>query len=120
MSQVASLTEGFPFSPNLKALLSTERLALRRISVSGKELNAVPFKNGDIFECTEEREDVMVDTVRVKDGNLFIKLVSLDKTFEGNPIEYEVSEQMLKKYYNPTDRRQPFLETAAFSTCMGE
>ena len=119
MSQVASLPLNAYFPPNLKDWIGQKKEQFRFIAEASL-LNDVHYKHGEIFRCEEHEEDVMVDTVRVKDGNRFIKLVSLDKTYEGNPMEYEVSEQMLAKYYTPAGRRQPFLEGAQYAVSVGE
>lgn len=100
MSQAASPT---PKSWNLSFMPG--------FTMTGEELRSVPYRNGDIFVCHEHQEDVMVDTVTERpDGSKLIKMVSLDKTFDGNPIEYLVSEQMLKKYYTATGRKHPHME----------
>lgn len=119
MSQVASLTEGFPYVPKFESWQAEQKLRFT-LKATGEELAAPPYINGEIFRCAEHEEDVMVDTVRVKDGKRIIKLVSLDKMYEGNPMEYEVSEPMLAKYYTPTSRRHPFIEGVQYAVSAGE
>lgn len=110
MSQIAGLLSSMPL---------VQRPVLR-IAAEAELINQIPYRNGDIFHCHEHREDVMVDTVAVKAGDVFIKLVSLDQTFNGEPIEYEVSEQMLKKYYIRSGLSYPALPEGNYSVTAGD
>jgi hypothetical protein len=106
MSQIAGLVSQLSRAP----FIPMAAVPLNRISVTGEILSAVPYRNGQVFYCEEHDENVMVDTVSKKEDVLYIKLVSLDKMYNGEPVEYLVSEVMLKKYYTSTDREVPPME----------
>lgn len=90
-----------------------------RFNAKGEELNAVPYRNGDIFVAKEDGENVMVDTVRVVANVRYINLVSLDRMYDGDPVEYKMSEQMLLEHYQRTGGQHPHLE-GDFSFTMGD
>lgn len=110
MNMLAGLLPANPFHPGY----------MQRFSATGEMLNQVPYRNGDVFDCLDEKEEVMVDTVSVENGNLYIKLVSLDKTFNGEPLEYKVSEQMLKKYYIRSGKSHPAMPEGNYSVTAGD
>lgn len=120
MSQIANLCTGFPYKPAFPEFIGRQKIIFNRFSAKGEELIAVPYRNGDIFESKEEKEQVMVDTVRKIDDQLYLKLVSLDKTFNDEPIEYLVSETTFLEYYSNTSERHPFLADGNYSVSAGD
>ena len=110
MSQIAGILSSMP----------RVQPPVLRIVAEAELLNQVPYRNGDIFVCHEGQEEVMVDTVTVGPECLFINLVSLDKTFDGKPFEYKVSEPMLKKYYTRSGKTHPAMPEGNYSVTTGD
>ncbi len=66
--------------------------AQERIRVTEQELEQVVYKHGDMYQHKDTNETVLFKFI---DQNM-VKIVSNDKDFKGEPLEYVISERVFK------------------------